>query len=191
MRVSFLNSSDVSNVDTGRGTFSQREDGIAAAITGGYVENQVDVYIGAHAQVSAGDDITISAEAAFPYDIPDGKAGWLKRFFDPSNVDLGTFTDKFNYNLGIQNAFFTSWAEAIATAQDKAYGGMLNVLITNTHNYASIGSGAQVVAGGAVQVLTDTDNDTINFVGSPIGPFFNASARHGRRWRGDGYRLRH
>ena len=45
--LSFLNSSDVNNVDTGRGSFSQREDGIAAAITGGYVENEVDVYIGA------------------------------------------------------------------------------------------------------------------------------------------------
>ena len=53
------------------------------------------------------------------------------------------------------------------------------MLITNTHNYAGIGSGAQIVAGGAVQVLTDTDNDTVNFVGSPIGPFFNASANSG------------
>ncbi|MEM6691471.1 MAG: hypothetical protein AAF664_18735, partial [Planctomycetota bacterium] len=169
--IAFLNSSKPDNPYSSKGSVSQREKGISAALSGGYIENDVDVSIGAGATVIAGDDIDIVGEASVPYDIPSGKAGWLRRFFDPQNVGVSTFSDKFNFNLGVQNAFFTSWTEAIASAQEKAYGGMLSIVLTNTHNYATIGNNAMITAGGDVRVRTDTDNDTINLVGSPIAPF--------------------
>jgi hypothetical protein len=46
----------------GKGAFSQREDGIAAAITGAYFENQVDVTIGAGAVVGAGSVVTADVD---------------------------------------------------------------------------------------------------------------------------------
>ena len=183
--LSFLNSNDsvVPNPSGGGDRFatSQREKGFAAALAGGYIESTVDVFIG-DADVRAGDDITVSAEASTPYEIPDGRGGWLKRAFDPNEVDANTLLDKFNFNLGIQNAFFSSWSEAIASAQQKTYGGMLNVLLTNTTANAEIRGGADVRAGDAIQVISHTDNDTINFVGSPIGgpPIpFNATGGSG------------
>jgi len=172
--ISFLNSAN--RRKAGNLTFSQRENGISAALTGGYFENEVDVYIGSSAVVDVGGDLSIESFARVPYEL---------QFFVNEDGDLvenlltaSAYTDKLNYNLGIQNAFFTSWAEAISTAQQRAFGASLNILLTDTHNYAYIGNGAQVTVGGDLSVLAETENDTINFVGSPIG-FFNATPGNG------------
>ena len=173
--ISFLNSSsrDPSRPELS-GSQSQREKGIAAALTGAYMKNTVDVYIGNNATVTAGGDIVIESETSIPYDF----LGNLADAFDFGNNLVGTIQDKLNFNLGLQNALFTTWSEAIATAQQKAYGGMLNVLINDSHNYAYIGQGANVTAGGKLQVVSDTDNDTVNLVGS-FTPNFNASGNEG------------
>ncbi len=172
--ISFLNSAN--RVERGDTTFSQREKGIAAALTGGYFKNEVDVYIGAGSTVTVGGDLTIESFASVPYEIQyfTNQEGDVNE----NLLSLSTYTDKFNYNLGIQNAFFSSWAEAIATAQQKAYGASLNILLTDTHNYSYISSGAILSVGGDLQVNAETKNDTINFAGSPIG-FFNATPGNG------------
>ncbi len=177
--ISYINSSVPSSASGAwKGSFSQRETGIAAALTGGYISNEVDVSIQS-ASVDVAGDITLRSIAEVPYEIPEGKAGWLKLLFDPDNVDTQTFMDKFNYNLGLQNAFFTSWAEAIVSAQQKAYGASVNLLITESHNYVTIASGSEVTAGGAIQLVSETDNDTINFAGQPLLMTFNATGGTG------------
>ncbi|MEO1529013.1 MAG: hypothetical protein AAFX06_26630, partial [Planctomycetota bacterium] len=176
--ISFLSSSNLYLTES-NGSYSQRETGIAGAITVGYFDNEVDVYIGNNADVTVGGDLTIASEATIPYDpqyIWNFKLGEDAAFEDPERP--GTYTDKLNYNLGIQNGLFSSWAEAVASAQERAVGVMVNVLLGNTHNYAYIGDGANVTVGGDLQILADTSNDTINFVGSPLIPF-NATEGQG------------
>ncbi|HBE70184.1 MAG TPA: hypothetical protein DDW52_18705, partial [Planctomycetaceae bacterium] len=170
--IAFLNSSNDTLAGAGPGTYSQRETGYAGAFTVGYFQNDVDVYVGNNANVSVGQDMTIVSESSIPY---DPQFIWDTRADDFENpARITTYTDKFNYNLGIQNGFFSSWAEAIAGAQTEAIGIMTNVLIGDTHNYVYIGDGARVTVGGDLSVISDTANDTINFVGSPLIPF-NAS----------------
>ena len=139
--ISFLNStgskakfqegSHLSN-----GAFSQRKKGKSGAVSVGYFQNQVDVKIGANATVIAGDDIRLHSKSSIPYTFADwesiGKA-WL----DGEQFSVGTVQNVLNFNAGIQNAFFTSWAEAVASAQEKATGGMLNALVMNTHRRRS------------------------------------------------------
>ncbi|MEM1070066.1 MAG: hypothetical protein AAGI63_14285, partial [Planctomycetota bacterium] len=173
--ISFLNSSNSQYAGSTDRTYSQRETGTSIALTGGYFENEIDVFIGSGATVNVGGDLTIDSTATMPYHI---QWAWDTRTdeFEPARVS--TVTDKLNYNLGIQNGFFTSWAEAIASAQERAYGGMLNLLFTDTHNYAYIGDNAIVTVGGDLAIHADTNVDTINFVGSPLAPF-NASGGRG------------
>ncbi|MCG8649754.1 MAG: hypothetical protein MI861_07970, partial [Pirellulales bacterium] len=183
--ISFLNSSNAFLPDAPIGTYSQRETGLSGALTGGYFDNEIDVYIGAGATVVVDGDMTIVSESSIPYD-PQYVWDWRSDELEPARVS--TVTDKLNYNLGIQNGFFSSWAEAIAGAQSKAIGVMLNVLLGNTHNHAYIGDGATVTVGGDLIISADTANDTINFVGSPLLPF-NASAGRGigAAFMGTGY----
>ncbi|MCA9172508.1 MAG: hypothetical protein KDB23_32810, partial [Planctomycetales bacterium] len=173
--ISFLNSSNQYLPGAANGAYSQRETGVAGALTGGYFENHVDVYIGAGATVDVTGDMSLQSESSIPY---DPQYIWDARndAFEPGRI--ATFTDKFNYNLGIQNGLFSSWAEAIASAEDKAFGIMFNGLFADSHNYAYVGDGATVTVGGDLQVVADTANDTINFVGSPLIPF-NATAGQG------------
>ena len=175
---SFLNSSAAAypkDADGFGGKQSQRESGAAGALTGGWFQNEIDVYIGSNATVTVGGDLTLKSNAQFPH--------YIQYFYDESTGEreaslLSAIQDKANYNLGIQNGFFTSWAEAVASAQEKSYGGMLNLLFTDTHNYAYIAEGAQVTVGEDLSVIAETLNDTINFAGSPLG-IWNATAGTG------------
>ncbi|MEM6473404.1 MAG: hypothetical protein AAF802_27850, partial [Planctomycetota bacterium] len=173
--ISFLNSSNSQYTGSNDRTYSQRETGIASALTGGYFQNEIDVYIGTGATVNVGGDLTIDSTATVPYHI---QWAWDTRTDDFEPARVSSATDKLNYNLGIQNGFFTSWAEAIASAQERAYGGMFNILLTDTHNYAYIGDDAIVTVGGNLAIHADTNVDTINFVGSPLA-LFNASGGRG------------
>ena len=188
--ISFLNSvGSKTKFQTGShlsdGAFSQRKKGVSGAISVGYFQNTIDVGIGANATVSAGDDIRLQSLSTIPYTFATGDE-FGKAILGGDQFTIATVQDKLNFNAGIQNAFFTSWSEAVASAQEKATGGMLNAMVMNTHNHVTIATGADVTAGGDVQVNAETANDTINFVGSPVGipalPFatgFNATPGEG------------
>ena len=173
--ISFLNSSNFQYAGSNEKTYSQRETGIAGALTGGYFQNEIDVYIGSGATVDVGGDLTIDSVATVPYHY---QWAWDSRSDSTGTFQFSRITDKINYNLGIQNGFFTSWAEAVAGAEENAYGGMVNILLTDTHNYAYIGDNAIINVGGDFAINADTNVDTINFVGSPLA-LFNASAGRG------------
>ncbi|MEM9659345.1 MAG: hypothetical protein AAF961_13390, partial [Planctomycetota bacterium] len=134
--ISFLNSSNQYAIGSSDRTYSQRETGISGALTGAYFANEIDVYVGSGATVNVGGDMVIDSVATVPYHY---QWAWDSRTDDFEVFRPSVVTDKLNFNVGIQNGFFTTWAEAIASAEQRAYGGMVNVLITDTHNYAYIG----------------------------------------------------
>jgi hypothetical protein len=156
--ISYLNSSE---------SYSKRENGASVAFSVCVVDNSAEAYIGAGATVTAGGDVELESANIIPYEIQWHQIN-----------ELADITDKLNYNLGIQNGFFTSWAEATASAQKTAVGGSVNVTVLTGDSRAYIGSDAHVSAGGAVLVHAVSQNDTVNFVGAPLIAF-NASGQTG------------
>ena len=119
-----------------------REKALAGAITGGFFQNDVDVTIGKDAIVDVGLDLTLESDASVPWYaqyVWDSKNNSVENYMSPAII-----TDRFNYNLGIQNGLVTSWAEAIAAADEDSLGVMFNVLITDSSNYVTIEDGAMV-----------------------------------------------
>ncbi|MEM7311599.1 MAG: hypothetical protein AAF497_00470, partial [Planctomycetota bacterium] len=164
--ISFFNVAGAQYRDFFDGPISGREKAYAGAVSGSYFANDVDITIGDNATVVVGGDMTLEANASVPYYfqyIWDAKNNTWENFLTPA-----VLTDRMNFNLGIQNGFFTSWAEAIAAADEEAIGLMFNVMITDSHNNVTIGRGADVTVSGDMVILAESVNDTINFVGSPL-----------------------
>ncbi len=149
--------------------FTQHKTGVAAAIAGAFVQNDAKAYIGADANVTVVGDVLIEAEAVIPYEI---------QYIVNQELSLTTITEKINANLGIQNGFFTSWAEATSAANEKAYGASINIFVFESEAKAFVNDGATLDATGDVTIHAFTENDTINFVGSTLF-FFNATAGTG------------
>ncbi|MBL8798396.1 MAG: hypothetical protein JNM56_31160, partial [Planctomycetia bacterium] len=164
--VEFPEASAISTLNTLEGT-SSRNNGVSAAIAVNVVDSTAEASIGSAAVVSAGGDVRVEAANHVPYEIQ-----WHKI------SSLSDITDKLNFNLGIQNGFFTTWAEALSTANKNALGGSVNVAVFTADTRATIGDDAQVTAGGDLSVVALGENDTVNFVGSPLF-FFNGSGQNG------------
>ncbi|MEM8679091.1 MAG: hypothetical protein AAGF97_07050, partial [Planctomycetota bacterium] len=164
--ISFFNVAGAQYRDFFDGPVSGREKAYAGAVSGAYFANDVDVTIGDNATVLVGGDLTLEANATVPYYfqyIWDAKNGTWEKYLTPAVI-----TDRANFNLGIQNGFFTSWTEAIAAADEQAVGLMFNVMITYSHSNVTVGSGANVTVSGNLVIEAESVNDTINFAGSPL-----------------------
>lgn len=137
-----------------------KENSVAAAVVVGLFANNADARIGKTASVDSDKALTVSANVRMPYEIQ-----WHQW------TGIGTITDKLNSNFGIQNGFFTSWAQSSAHGEKTAWAGSGNYLrITNTAE-AVIDEGAQVNqntdyrGSQDVTVEANTHVDTINISG--------------------------
>jgi hypothetical protein len=88
--LAFLSSSEV----------SQREAGLALALTGGIFKNTAKAWVGVGATVTAGGDLTVQSKAKVPYQI--------QYIVNQDLASPTTWLEKLNYNAGIQNGFFSS-----------------------------------------------------------------------------------
>jgi hypothetical protein len=111
----------------------QKQNSISVAVVVGNFHNNATAFIGNGAVVNAPDVVLVEAETKMPYEIQ-----WLQL------TGLSDITDKLNSNFGIQNGFFTSWAQSNAQGTVTGIAGSVNVLnITNT-TLAYIDENAQV-----------------------------------------------
>ena len=135
---------------------------VAIGVLVGLYNNNSYAYIGNGAQVNAGGNIYVNAEAQIPFEI---------QFLDIQGV--GDIMDKANTNLGIQNGLFTSWAQTNAEGTKAAIAGSINVLIINNSAMAYIDYGALINKTfydaskpyGYVSVVARTLTETINLAG--------------------------
>jgi len=143
-----------------------RENGLSAAVSVGQFENNAEAYIGAGAIVTAAQgNLLINSRTEIP---------WEQQWWKWEGVE--TITDKLNFNLGIQNGLFTSWAEAYAFGKKRSFGGSINLLLINGTSEAYIGEGAVVNVGFDTSVIATNENDTINFAGQFLFAFLGFGA---------------
>ncbi len=139
-----------------------RDNSAALAVTVGYYENNAKAFIGDNAVVMAAGDLTVHSATHLPWE----QKWWTVFSGEDVATDLPlSLLGKLNYNLGIQNGFFTSWSEATAAGKKFAIGFQGNFLVINNTSDAWIGEGAQVTVGGNASLISTTENDSINFAG--------------------------
>ena len=142
-----------------------RENAVSAAISVGLFVNDADASIGNSAIVTATQgDVAVLSETRVP---------WEQRWWKWTGLD--SITDKLNFNLGIQNGLFTSWAEAYASGKKNAFGGSVNIMTFESHSDAFIDPNAQVTAAGDASVIALNENDTVNFAGQFLFALPNAT----------------
>ena len=149
---------------------------IAAAVVVGDFVNVSDASIDNGATVDAAQDLTVHAETVNPYQIQ-----WhqINSVFD--------IFDKINPNLGVQNGFFTSWAQSSATGEDVGIAGSVNVLTLDNTSRAKIAENAQVNQRAAfrtgtqtVSVTSKSDIETLNISGNfGLNPVATGGAKGG------------
>lgn len=138
-----------------------KDNSVAAAVVVGLFTNNSDARIGKNATVNAKDDVEVSAYVRMPYEIQ-----WFEL------TGIGSITDKLNGNLGIQNGFFTSWAQSAAKGDKTAWAGSGNYLGIENTAEAIIDEGALInqdpsYRSGTQDVIVEakTHVDTINLSG--------------------------
>jgi len=105
----------------------------AGAVVLGDFTNTSNALIGKNATVNANKEIVVRSTTSNPYEIQ-----WhqIHGFADVA--------DKLNANFGIQNGFFTSWAQSSATASDIGIAGSVNFLKIDNTSHALIDTDAQI-----------------------------------------------
>ncbi|MCG8648855.1 MAG: hypothetical protein MI861_03430, partial [Pirellulales bacterium] len=147
-----------------------RDNSLSLAFLYGEVDNTVKATIGDGAIVMAGRDLEMVSSSEipweqqwwtlFPRETPTGEVDGV------SIADVGLFVlGKINYNLGIQDGFFTSWAEAYAASKKRALGVQVNILEFDNDSEASIGRNAQITVGRDASIVSKVENDSVNFAG--------------------------
>ncbi|MCG8651164.1 MAG: hypothetical protein MI861_15105, partial [Pirellulales bacterium] len=170
-----LSSSTVASqaADSGSGIQGDtRDNSLSIAFSVGVFQSEARAFIGDNAIVSAAGDLTVQSATHVPWE-----QQWWK-FFNREEGDklsggeltglIGEFAfKKFSgfYNAGIQEGFFTTWAEAFTEAKKRAIGAQGNILVLNNTSEARIGRGAQVTVGGDTSVVSTNENDSLNFSG--------------------------
>ncbi|MBM4043508.1 MAG: DUF4347 domain-containing protein [Planctomycetes bacterium] len=135
-----------------------KQNSVSAAVVVGFYDNTTKAYVGSNATVTAAGDVRVDAETRLPYEIQ-----WLEL------NGLSDLTDKINANFGIQNGFFTSWAQSAEAGTKTALAGSVNWLKFVNTTEAYIAKDAQInqnVADyGEVRVEADTLIQTVNLSG--------------------------
>jgi len=144
------------------------ENSISAAVVIGNYTNNASASIGKNAVVDARLPITVSSKTWLPWEIQ-----WDD--IDTDNLAGSLFAcikDKLNPNLGIQNGFFTSWAQSMAQGSKTAIAGSVNVLDISNTSKAFIDEGAKVnqdlnYRSGTqdVKVMAENETETLNLSG--------------------------
>ena len=144
-----------SDVESDAAAKNTRKRGFSAAFSYGSFTNDADAYIGRGADIDVSGDLLVNSETRVP---------WEQQWWKWDNL-VQSIVDKLNFNFGVQNGLFTSWAEAYAAGAKFAFGGSVNILEIDNHSDAFIDETADVSVGGQTSVLAINENDTVNFGG--------------------------
>ncbi|MCG8649729.1 MAG: hypothetical protein MI861_07845, partial [Pirellulales bacterium] len=139
-----------------------RDNSGSFAVMVGVFDNNAKAVVANGATVRAGKDLNVAATTNIP-----NEQLW-SRHFNRGFSDRGpgqSISAKLNYNFGVQDGLFTSWAEAFTEAKRFAVGIQANVTFIGNSAEATIGNGATVVTGGDTSVVSSVENDTLNFAG--------------------------
>jgi len=163
----------VDSKSTGKQSFTKENGGAAAVAVAEYNDNS-SAFIDDNALVDLSGDLSVLSTYSLPYDIT-----WYKI------NGLSDITDKLNGNLGLQNGFINSWADATVSTEDGsgntgniAFAGSANVTNYNSSNKAYIGKNAKInqrglyTSSGAVDLEAVSDVSTINVAGNIGITFF-------------------
>ncbi|MEM6468238.1 MAG: hypothetical protein AAF802_01620 [Planctomycetota bacterium] len=148
---------------TDRRTVDTRDNSLSLAFSIGTFFHDSKATIANGATVSAAGDLNVSAATDVPWEELWGRGFSRQRGSIISPGD--PVTTKLNYNLGVQNGLFTSWAEAFTEAKNVAFGGQVSVLAIDNNAEATIGENARVTVGRDASVISSVENDSLNFVG--------------------------
>ncbi|HEV7301125.1 MAG TPA: hypothetical protein VGN72_17295 [Tepidisphaeraceae bacterium] len=110
-----------------------KENSVSAAINIAIFKNDSEAYIGSNAVVDAKGRVAVNASIVQPYEIQ-----WAQI------KGVGDVLDKLNSNLGLQNGFFTSWAQSNAEGDKTGIAGSINFVKYTNDADAYIDTGAQV-----------------------------------------------
>lgn len=140
---------------------NKKKNAVAGAIVVAYFHDNASAYIGKNAVVDSRAAINVTSLTKNPYEIQ-----WA------TISGVSDITDKLNPNIGIQNGFFTSWAQSNCAVEDIGVAGSVVLFsIANTslawidenarvNQDAAYRSGAQ-----AVTVSAKNEIETINLSG--------------------------
>ena len=140
---------------------NKKKNAVAGAVVVSYFHNNASAYIGKAAEVNARGALTVKSETLNPYEIQ-----WA------TISGVSDITDKLNPNLGIQNGFFTSWAQSNAAVTDIGIAGSVVLFSIENNSSAFIDENAAVnqdaaYRSGAQTVTVEAKNDiqSINLSG--------------------------
>ena len=152
-----------------------RDNSIAVALQIGTYNNVAKAIIGDGATVNVGRDLNVVSSIDIPWE-----QQWWTRFsitptFGGAVSEIGEeiydfALSKINFNLGIQDGFFTSWTEAYAASQKRREGYKPISSRSTTITRPALVEGV-VTVGRDASVVSTVENDTVNFAGQ-FGFFF-------------------
>jgi len=151
-----IKSSAIATVDSNKENV--KENSVAGALLYTNINNNTRAYIGKNTVVESDGDIYIHSKTYVPYEIIWNQIG-----------GVSDITDKLNSNLGIQNGFFTTWAQSNSEGKVVGAAGSVNIfhMKNNTNSYidnnAKINQTTQNFAN--LTLLSQTDLQSLNLSG--------------------------
>ncbi len=168
-------SRSISRLSSSESAKNTRDNALSVATIYGRLTNSAEAIIDQNASVTAHTDVLVQSEARVPWE-----QIWT-RWTGLTDADqLMSLIGKLNANLGIQDGFFNSWAQASANSEKRTLGGSVTVVRIDSTSNALIKEGAQITTGGQTSVIALNENDTLNNAGQfltalPIPGGFGAS----------------
>ena len=134
---------------------------LSAAVLVAMVENNSEAVIEDSAIVDALNAINVTSDVSMPYEIQ-----WHQI------AGVSDITDKLNPNIGIQNGFFTTWAQSNCQSDNVGAAGSVNFFKVTNNSDAIIGENAQINQDDSIshdqQILNVSsyiDVETVNLSG--------------------------
>ena len=134
---------------------------VAGAVVVGDFKNTANAIIGKNAEVNAKNSILVQSRTSNPYEIQ----------WDEIN-NVGDVVDKLNGNIGIQNGFFTSWAQSQGKGDKIGVAGSVNFFSMDNTSSSLIDEGAKINQDSTMRTQTQdvtvealNDISTINLSG--------------------------
>ncbi len=151
-----IKSSAIATVDSNKD--ASKDKSVAGALLFSDISNYTEAFIGQNAVLNSGGDIDLFAKTYLPYEIL-----W-------ANIQgVGDITDKINSNAGIQNGFFTTWAQSNSKGKKVGLAGSVNIfhLTNNTNSYVdnSAQINQRIASYGKMRVIAQNDVQTLNLSG--------------------------
>jgi|GEM_PF-3071141 len=161
-----IKSSTIATIDSNDA--NTKNASVAGAITYADISNTTDAFIGKGATLNSEGDIFIHSKTDMPYEIT-----W-------ANINsIWDVTSKLNSNLGIQDGFFTTWAQSNSQGKVVGVAGSVNIFHMNNDTNAYIDSNAKINQSastfGKTTVLAENDLQSLNLSGVFGLKFFGSS----------------